>query len=47
MEIRGRTLYGATMKWGRMGKNDLKIGPEKARLECIRMYISTFDLTRA
>jgi hypothetical protein len=39
------------LRYNEMGKNgkknDLKIGPEKAQLECVRMYISTFDRTRA
>jgi hypothetical protein len=37
----------ATVKWGGMGKIDLKIGPGTAQLECVRTYISAFDRTRA
>jgi hypothetical protein len=39
-----------TAEWGKMGKrgrNDLKIGPGMAQLECVRTYISAFDRTRA
>jgi hypothetical protein len=32
---------------GGMGKTDLKIGPGTAQLECVQMYISAFDRTRA
>jgi hypothetical protein len=34
-------------KWGKKGRNDLKIGPRTAQLECVRMYIIAFDRTRA
>jgi hypothetical protein len=43
--------FGVCTAAGEMGENggkcDLKIGPEKAQLECVRTYISTFDRTRA
>jgi hypothetical protein len=29
------------------GRNDLKIGPISAQLECVRTYICTYDHTRA
>jgi hypothetical protein len=32
---------------GKRGRNDLKIGPGTAQLECVRTYISAFDRTRA
>jgi hypothetical protein len=32
---------------GEMKKTNLKIGPVKAQLECVRTYISAFDCTRA
>jgi hypothetical protein len=43
----GFTLYGATVVWEEWGRNDLKIGPVMARLECVRTYINAFDHTRA
>jgi hypothetical protein len=36
MEVTG--LYSATGKWGKGEKNDLKIGPIKAQLKCIRPH---------
>jgi uncharacterized membrane protein len=32
---------------GKRGRNDLKIGPGTAQLECVQTYISAFDRTRA
>jgi hypothetical protein len=43
----GFALYGATVVWEEWGRNDLKIGPVMARLECVRTYISVFDHIRA
>jgi hypothetical protein len=43
----GFSLYGATVVWEEWGRNDLKISPVMARLECVRPYISGFDRTRA
>jgi hypothetical protein len=43
----GFALYGATVVWEEWGRNDLKIGPVMAWLECVRTYISAFDHTRA
>jgi hypothetical protein len=43
----GFSLYGATVVWEEWGRNDLKIGPVMARLECVQPYISAFDRTRA
>jgi hypothetical protein len=31
----GFALYGATVVWEEWGRNDLKIGPVMARLECV------------
>jgi hypothetical protein len=44
---RGEGCTAATGKWVGIGKNDLKIGPVKAQLECVRTYIRAFDRTRA
>jgi hypothetical protein len=43
----GFALYGAIVVWEEWGRNDLKIGPVMARLECVRMYISVFNCIRA
>jgi hypothetical protein len=41
-------LYGWLGKMGeRGGENDLKVGHEGPKTECVRTYIGTFDRTRA
>jgi uncharacterized membrane protein len=46
-EGEGGELYGRRGKMGKKGRNDLKIGPGTAQLECVRTYIIAFDRTRA
>jgi hypothetical protein len=38
MEKGGGEAYGATVKWGKGKKNDLKIGHVKLQLECVRPH---------
>jgi hypothetical protein len=38
-------LLCTALQW--CGRNDIKIGPVMARVECVRTYISAFDHTCA